>query len=60
MKTMHWGNNMHVMTQALKGGNGPHFPHGLSVVNKYTKVISRSKTSCGSGEKPDGYSDHYH
>ena len=34
---------MHVMTQSLKGGNGPHFPNGLSVVNTYTKVISGSK-----------------
>ena len=32
-KTMLLGNNMHVMTQALKGGDGPHFSHGLSVVN---------------------------
>ena len=34
---------MHVMTQSLKGGDGPHLPHGLSVVNMYTEVISRSK-----------------
>ena len=31
------------MTQSLKGSDRPHFPHGLSVVNTYTKVISRSK-----------------
>ena len=31
------------MTQILKGGDGSHLPHGLSVVNMYTKVISRSK-----------------
>ena len=31
---------MHVMIQVLKGGEGPHLPHGLSVVNMYTKVIS--------------------
>ena len=31
------------MTQSLKGGDGPHLPHSLSVVNMYTKVISRSK-----------------
>ena len=43
MKTMLLGNNIHVMTQVLKGGDGPHLPHGLSVVNMYTKVISRSK-----------------
>ena len=34
---------MHVMTQSLKGGDGPHLPHSLSVVNTYTKVISGSK-----------------
>ena len=43
MKTMLLENNMHVMTQALKGGDGPHLPHDLSVVNTYTKVISWSK-----------------
>ena len=37
------GNNMYVMTQSLKGGDGPHLPHGLSVVNMYTKVISGNK-----------------
>ena len=40
MKTMLLGNNMNVMTQVLKGGDGPHLPHGLSVMNTYTKVIS--------------------
>ena len=34
---------MHVMTQSLKGDDGPHLPHGLSVVNTYTEVISGSK-----------------
>ena len=34
---------MHVMTQSLKGGEGPHLPHGLSVVNTFTQVISGSK-----------------
>ena len=28
---------------SLKGGDGPHLPHGLSVVNMYTEVISGSK-----------------
>ena len=36
-------NNMNVMTQVLKGGDGPHLHHGLSVVNMYTIVISGSK-----------------
>ena len=31
------------MTQSLKGGDGPHLPLGLSVVNTYNKVISGSK-----------------
>ena len=34
---------MCVMTQSLKGGDGPHLPHGMSVVDMYTEVISRSK-----------------
>ena len=37
------GNNMHLMTQSQKGGDGPQLPHGLSIVNMYTKVISGSK-----------------
>ena len=43
MKTLLLGNNMHVMTQSLKGGDGPHLPHGLSVVNTHIKVISGRK-----------------
>ena len=43
MKTVLLGHNMHVMTQSLKGNDGPYLPHGLSVVNMYTKVISRGK-----------------
>ena len=46
-KTLFLGNNMHVMTQSLKGGDGPHLPHGLSVVNMYTEVISGSKHVAG-------------
>ena len=42
MKTILLRNNMHVMTQALKGGDGPHLPHSLSVVNMYTEAISGS------------------
>ena len=34
---------MHVMTQTLRGGNGPHLPHGLIVVNTYTEVTTGSK-----------------
>ena len=43
MKTMLLGYNMHVMTQSLKGVDGPHLPHGLSMVNTYTKVTYGSK-----------------
>ena len=43
MKTLLLRNNMHVMTQSLKGGDRPHLPHGLSVVNTYTKANSGSK-----------------
>ena len=43
MKTLLLGNNMHVMTKFVKGGDGPHLPQGLSVMNTYTEVISRSK-----------------
>ena len=43
LKTLLLGNNMHVMTQSLKGGDGPHLPHGLSVMNTYTRVISGNK-----------------
>ena len=34
---------MHVITQSLKGGDEPHFPHGLIAVNSYSKVASGSK-----------------
>ena len=34
---------MHAITQTLKGSNGPHLHYGLSVMNTYTEVISRSK-----------------
>ena len=43
IKTMLLGNNVHVMTQSLNGGDGPHLPHGLTVVKAYTEVISGSK-----------------
>ena len=43
MKTMLLGNNMYVMIQSLKGGDGPPLASGLSVVNTYTEVISGSK-----------------
>ena len=43
MKTMLLRNNMNVMTQVLKKGDGPYLPPSMSVVNTYTKVISGSK-----------------
>ena len=42
-KTMLLGNNMHVMMQTLKGGDGSCLPHGLSVMNTYTEVTTGSK-----------------
>ena len=32
--------NMHMMMQALKGGDGPCLPHCLSVMNTYTKIAT--------------------
>ena len=43
MKTLLLESNMHVMTQTLRGGNGTHLPHRLSVVTTYTKVTTGSK-----------------
>ena len=42
-KTTLLGNNINLMMQSLKGGDGPHLPHVLSVVNTYTKVTSGNK-----------------
>ena len=42
-ETLLLGNKMYVMTQSLKGGDGPHLPHSLGVVNTYTEVISGSE-----------------
>ena len=42
-KTLLLGNNMQVMTQSLKGGDGLHLPHSLRVVNTYTEVTSGNK-----------------
>ena len=33
---------MHMMTQTLEGGDGPCFPHGLSVMNTYTEMTTRN------------------
>ena len=43
VKTLLLGSNMHVMAQTLRGGDGPHLPQGLSVVNMYTKVTTGRK-----------------
>ena len=43
MKTLLLGNNLHVMTQSLRGGEALHLPHGLSIVNMYNEVNSGSK-----------------
>ena len=38
-----FGSNMHVRTQSLEGCHAPCLPHDLSVMNTYTKMITRSK-----------------
>ena len=42
-KTIFLGSNMHVMMQALGGGDGPCLPHSLSVMNTYTKMTTGNK-----------------
>ena len=42
-KTMLLGNNMHVMTQTQKRGDGPCLPHNLHVINTNTDVTAGSK-----------------
>ena len=42
-KTIFLGSNMHVMMQTLEGGDGPCLPHGLSVMNTYTEMTTRSR-----------------
>ena len=43
IKTMLLDNNMHVMVQTLRGGDGLCFPHSLSIMNTYTELTTRSK-----------------
>ena len=38
---------MYVMVQTLRRGDGPHLSHGLSIMNTYTKLITRSKQDAG-------------
>ena len=42
-KTIFLGSNAHVMTQTLEEEDGTCLPHGLSVMNTYTEITSRSK-----------------
>ena len=42
-KTMFLGSNMHVMMQTLEEGERPHLPHGLNIMNTYTKMTTESK-----------------
>ena len=42
-KTVLWGNNMYVMTQAPEKGEEPFFPHCLCVANTYTRMTTGSK-----------------
>ena len=41
MKNVLFRNNMHMMTQVLRDGDRPHLPHNLSVVNTYTKMMTK-------------------
>ena len=59
MKTLLLGNNMHIMTQSLKRGDGPPLPPGLSVVNMHMKVISGSKWVAVVGIKLDSHPTYY-
>ena len=40
--TVLWGNNMYIMTQAPEKGEEPCLPHGLCIVNTYTKITTGS------------------
>ena len=40
---MFLGSNMHMMTQTVEEGDSPCLPHRLSVMNTFTKMITRSK-----------------
>ena len=42
IKTIILGNNMHIMMQTLKRGDGLCLPHGLSVMNTYIQMTTRS------------------
>ena len=42
-KTMFLSSNMHTMKQSLEGDDEACLPHGLSVMNTYTKVTTRSR-----------------
>ena len=42
-KTIFLGSNMHVMMQALQGGDGSCLARGLSVMNPYIEMTTRSK-----------------
>ena len=42
-KTMLLGNNVHLMMQTQKGGDGPWLSHRLSVINTYTEVTTGSR-----------------
>ena len=61
MKTLLLGNK-HACNDSVpeRGMMYPTCFMSLSVVNMYTKVISRSKQVAVVVTKPDGHSDHYH
>ena len=59
MKTILHGNNMHVITQALKGDDRPHLPHSLECGEHIHQSDFWEQIGCGHSEKPDGHSDHH-
>ena len=42
-KTVLWGNNMYIMTQAPEKDEEPCLPHGLCMANTYAKMTTGSK-----------------
>ena len=42
-KTVLWGNDIYVMTQAPEKGEEPSVPHGLCMANTYTELTTGSK-----------------
>ena len=59
-KLCSWETTCMLWLSHWRGCNGPHLPHGLSVVNTYTRGDFQEQASWSSSEKPDGHCNHYH